>query len=191
MYVVVVNREKNYDPTINKGRIKKRISGIVTKRAASKVDDSSSSDQEVVKERLEQQKDEIMKNRFKLSSNAHKASANTKPSTAHTTANQDSSDNSQSTTASQVVPRLKRPFASVERDAVPKRSASLYRPAEPKFKWVPPAKVFPEKYGPTKIKIIQDCSAYKHHQTHKINVFFDQANEFVRIMFKNQKASSS
>jgi len=94
VYVVVVNREKNYDPTINKGRIKKRISGIVTKRAASKVDDSSSSDQEVVKERLEQQKDEIMKNRFKLSSNAHKASANTKPSTAHTTANQDSSDNS-------------------------------------------------------------------------------------------------
>ena len=94
MYVVVVNREKNYDPTINKGRIKKRTSGIINKRAASKVDDSSSSDQEVVKERLGQQKDEIMKNRFKLSSNAHKASANTKPSTAHTTANQDSSDNS-------------------------------------------------------------------------------------------------
>jgi hypothetical protein len=97
---VVVNREKNYDPTINKGRIKKRTSGIVTKRATSKVDDSSSSDQEVVKERLEQQKEEIMKNRFKLSSNTHKASITTKPSTAHTTANQDSSDNSQSTTTS-------------------------------------------------------------------------------------------
>lgn len=44
VYVVVVNREKNYDPTINKGRLKKRTSGIVTKRATSKVDDSSSSD---------------------------------------------------------------------------------------------------------------------------------------------------
>ena len=58
-----------------------------------------------------------------------------------------------------------------------------------KFKWVPPVKTFP--YGPTKIKIIQNIDVYKHHQTHKLNVFFDQANEFVRIMFKNQKASSS
>lgn len=44
VYVVVVNREKNYDPTVNKGRIKKRVSGLAPVRAASKVDDSSSSD---------------------------------------------------------------------------------------------------------------------------------------------------
>ena len=54
VYVVVVNREKNYDPTLNKGRIKKRTSGLVSKRAASKVGEDSSSDQEAVKERLEQ-----------------------------------------------------------------------------------------------------------------------------------------
>jgi hypothetical protein len=84
VYVVVVNREKNYDPTINKGRIKKRVSGLVPiTRAASKVDDSSSSDQEMVQQRMEIQKQEIMHNRFKLSSNAHKASTGTKPSTAN------------------------------------------------------------------------------------------------------------
>ena len=121
-----------------------------------------------------------MQNRFKLSTNNHKASIATKPSTA----NQDSSDNS-TTASSVVVPRLNRKIASLERDPIPKRSASLYRPTEPKFKWVPPVKVFPEKYGPTKIKIVQDCTAHNHHLTHKINVFFDQANEFVRIMFKN------
>ena len=59
-----------------------------------------------------------------------------------------------------------------------------------KFKWVAPVKVFPEKYGPTKIRIVQDCSAHKHHKEHKLNVFSAQYNEFVRIMFKNQKASA-
>jgi hypothetical protein len=48
VYVVVVNREKNYDPTLNnKSRIKKRVSGLAP-RPISKAGDSSSSDQEVV-----------------------------------------------------------------------------------------------------------------------------------------------
>jgi len=42
---------------------------------------------------------------------------------------------------------------------------------EYKFKWVKPAKAY--QYGPPKIKIIQDCTAYKFHKTHKLNVFFD------------------
>lgn len=54
VYVVVVNREKNYDPTTNnKSRIKKRVSGLAPLRPISKADDSSSSDQEVVQQRLE------------------------------------------------------------------------------------------------------------------------------------------
>jgi hypothetical protein len=49
VYVVVVNREKNYDPTINnKSRTKKRVSGLVQPRPISKADDSDSSDQDVV-----------------------------------------------------------------------------------------------------------------------------------------------
>ena len=59
-----------------------------------------------------------------------------------------------------------------------------------KFKWVAPVRAFPEKYGPTKIRIVQDCTAHIHHKEHKLNVFAAQYNEFVRIMFKNQKASA-
>lgn len=44
VYVVVVNREKNYDPTINKGRVRKRVSGVMPPRANSKINDSDSSD---------------------------------------------------------------------------------------------------------------------------------------------------
>lgn len=48
VYVVVVNREKNYDPTLNnKSKIKKRASALLP-RPISKADDSSSSDHEVV-----------------------------------------------------------------------------------------------------------------------------------------------
>ena len=76
-------------------------------------------------------------------------------------------------------------------------STSAFKPTKPqmtrpfrvqeeyKFKWVKPEKVFDKKYGKTKVKILHDINAYKHHQTHKLNVFFDQFNEFVRIVFKN------
>jgi hypothetical protein len=46
VYVVVVSREKNYDPTLNRKRLKKRISGLVPLRPISKVDESSSTDNE-------------------------------------------------------------------------------------------------------------------------------------------------
>ena len=58
-------------------------------------------------------------------------------------------------------------------------------PEEYKFKWVRPEKVFDKKYAATKVKILHDVHAYKHHRTHKLNVFFDQFNEFVKIVFKN------
>jgi hypothetical protein len=54
-----------------------------------------------------------------------------------------------------------------------------------KFKWVKPEKQLEIKYGPTKIKIFEDINAYSHHKSHKLNVFFDQFNEFVRLVFKN------
>ena len=53
-----------------------------------------------------------------------------------------------------------------------------------KFKWVRPEPKF-EKYGPTKIKIIADLNVYSHLRTHKLNIFFDQYNEFVKQVFKN------
>lgn len=64
-----------------------------------------------------------------------------------------------------------------------------FRITEPvKFKWTRPEKTY-EKYGPTKIKIYQDFNTYSHLKTHKINVFFDQYNEFIRHVFKYQKSS--
>jgi hypothetical protein len=74
---------------------------------------------------------------------------------------------------------------------VPKKKSQISRPKfgdDYKFKWVTPAKNF-EKYGKTKIKIVQDIDAHKHHRNHKLNIFFAQYNEFIRILFKHQKAS--
>ena len=51
--------------------------------------------------------------------------------------------------------------------------------------------MYPEKYRGTKIKIIQNTDTHKHHRTHKQNVFFQQYNEFIKIMFKHQKTSST
>ncbi len=65
-----------------------------------------------------------------------------------------------------------------------------FRIDDVKFKWVAPVKTFPEKYGPAKIRILQNVDAHKHHRDHKLNVYFQQYNEFVRIVFKNQKASA-
>lgn len=54
------------------------------------------------------------------------------------------------------------------------------------YKYVPPAKDFP-KYKETKIKICQDITLNTHYRGHPINVFTHQYNEFVRLVFKNQK----
>ena len=59
------------------------------------------------------------------------------------------------------------------------------------YKYVTPIKEYPAKYGPTKIKIIQDVNAHSHHLKHPINIFFNQYNEFIKLIFKNQKQSSS
>lgn len=63
-----------------------------------------------------------------------------------------------------------------------------FRMTEPsKFTWVKPEKTF-DKYAPTKVKVHQDFfGTYPHLKTHKLNVFFDQYNEFVRLVFKNKK----
>jgi hypothetical protein len=55
---------------------------------------------------------------------------------------------------------------------------------EYKFKWVRPEKPF-DKYGPPKITIFEDVNTHNHLKTHKLNIFFDQYNEFVRHVFKN------
>jgi hypothetical protein len=52
------------------------------------------------------------------------------------------------------------------------------------YKYQPPAKDF-GKYGPTKIKIVQDVSTLENHYKHPLNAFFHQYNEFVRLVFKN------
>jgi hypothetical protein len=153
-----------------------------------------------------------MKNRFRLAGNRRSAnpSSVTKPSTAKDCYDSDNNgpnqgrtgaDGVSSTTTSSTLPKLRKQNKSDQENGSdlaasikPKRtSASIGRPfkvaEEPKFRWVMPAKVYPEKYGPTKARIVQNVDAHKHHLAHKQNVFFAQYNEFVRLLFKNQKAS--
>lgn len=80
-------------------------------------------------------------------------------------------------------------FSQKKRSSV-SQSRPAFKMDDVKFKWVAPKKVFPEKYGPTKMKMIQNTEAHKHHRTHKLNIFFQQYNEFIKIMFKHQKASA-
>jgi hypothetical protein len=57
------------------------------------------------------------------------------------------------------------------------------------YRYQPPVKEF--KYGPTKIKIIQDTKAHDHHLKHHLNIYFNQYNEFVRLIFKQKSIGSS
>jgi hypothetical protein len=118
-----------------------------------------------------------MKNRFRLAGNRRSAnpSSVTKPSTAKGGYDSDNNaanhgkpgaDGGSSTTTSSTLPKLRRQTKSDQEGVSdpahgikPKRtSASIGRPfrmaEEPKFRWVMPAKVYPEKYGPTRAKII-------------------------------------
>lgn len=54
------------------------------------------------------------------------------------------------------------------------------------YKYVAPVKDF-SKYGAAKIRICQDVQAHAHHQKHPLNIFFNQYNEFIKIVLKNQK----
>ena len=59
------------------------------------------------------------------------------------------------------------------------------------YKYHPPVKEYPSKYKPTKIKIIQDVTVHDHHKKHPLNIFFNQYNEFIRLIFKNQKGPAN
>ena len=54
------------------------------------------------------------------------------------------------------------------------------------YKYQAPVKDF-EKYKATKIKVIQDITAHSHHDKHPMNIFFNQYNEFIKLVFKNGK----
>lgn len=58
------------------------------------------------------------------------------------------------------------------------------------YRYHSPVKEFPAKYGPTKIRIIQDLKAHDHHKKHPINQFFNQYNEFMRLVFKNKNLTT-
>jgi hypothetical protein len=55
------------------------------------------------------------------------------------------------------------------------------------YRYITPIKEFPSKYKETKIKICQDASVNDHYKKHPINVYTNQYNEFIRLIFKNQK----
>ena len=53
------------------------------------------------------------------------------------------------------------------------------------YRYVPPDKT--TKYGKAKIRVIQDIHAHDHHLKHPINIFSNQYNEFIKLIFKNAK----
>ena len=59
------------------------------------------------------------------------------------------------------------------------------------YRYVTPVKEYPAKYKEAKIKIFQDVSVHDHYKKYTINVFSNQYNEFIRLVFKNQKSSSN
>jgi hypothetical protein len=57
------------------------------------------------------------------------------------------------------------------------------------YKYHPPAKDY-DKYKSTKIKVIQDINTHKHHEKHPLNIYFNQYNEFIKLVFKNVKSQA-
>ena len=55
------------------------------------------------------------------------------------------------------------------------------------YKYSEPVKDYPSKYKETKIRIWEDVKKYEHHRKHAINVFFNQYNEFVKLVFKTKQ----
>ena len=53
-----------------------------------------------------------------------------------------------------------------------------------------PVKLENEQYEKTKIKIVQDIKAHQHHFKHPFNVLSNQYNEFIRLIFKNNKSEN-
>ena len=53
------------------------------------------------------------------------------------------------------------------------------------YRYVPPVKT--TNYGKAKIRIVQDIGTHDHHLKHPINIFTNQYNEFIKLIFKNAK----
>lgn len=53
------------------------------------------------------------------------------------------------------------------------------------YRYVPPVKT--TNYGKAKIRVVQDLHAHDHHLKHPINIFSNQYNEFIKLIFKNAK----
>ena len=58
------------------------------------------------------------------------------------------------------------------------------------YKYTSPVKEYPLKYKETRIKIFQDVTAHDHYKKYGLNVFFNQYNEFIKLVFKNQKVTN-
>lgn len=53
------------------------------------------------------------------------------------------------------------------------------------YRYIAPVKEF--KYKETRIKICQDNTPHDHYKKHAINIYFNQYNEFVKVIFKSMK----
>jgi len=57
------------------------------------------------------------------------------------------------------------------------------------YKYKPPVK--DTRYGKPKIKIVQDINAHNHNQKHPLNIFFNQYNEFIRLVLSKTEKKKS
>lgn len=66
-----------------------------------------------------------------------------------------------------------------------KRNVKKVDDSNAPYRYAPIIKEY-SKYKPTTIKICQDVKTHDHHISHPINIFFNQYNDFVRLIFKNK-----
>ncbi len=204
VYVIVVNREKTYDPLLNQKAFKSRK--VVSD---SRFLDSSSEEDEAEKQAREdyQRQQDLLKGSgregtSRRSTNHNFISHNKNKSMYDSDTNAHEGMNS--TSASSNVPQFKKLLQDKSEGERLKSKRSGHISAGPSFKrqnrkddeavvaykYVAPKKEFPSKYGPTKVRIVQDVKAHVHHQKHPINVFLNQYNEFIKLVFKNQKVQA-
>ena len=200
VYVIVINRERTYDPVVNGRNFKarKKLSDIQKFNQAQSMNGADSSSDE--EGEMSSSRNAVLNNDRLIKSINMQHSK--KRSLYDSDSNQVGDQYMNSTSTSSNVPQFKKLLEKKDHkdsdgNVKTKRSSQIstgpnFKRASKKndegldtYKYVQPVKDF--KYGSTKIKINHNIKAHKElHQKHHLNVYFNQYNEFIKLMFKNK-----
>jgi len=164
--VIVINRDKDYDPVISQKMSLKllqkrpRVAGIqaskTTKPAKERVGSSSSDDE--IKAKTGSNERNMVRRKNDMAGQSTKSSGGKYASdNEQIRIKKEASGRLSSATTSTTQPKFKKALIDSSLDdelKKPAPSRPLKVKEEYKFKWVRPPTVYPEKYGQTKIKIV-------------------------------------